>query len=233
MKSWFDVIIRANLYKIVLFALLTGTVASAWFSYKSTGVKTAALFGGVATGLFVAFLQYLIQLNEHRDIERFKKLGIREVLPHREGKQYYENLIKEAHSKIWILGNTAYRFLEDFAHSDRLDSRALLDALGRGVSVRILLPLAKYLSEADQARSTVSLTRMLQIQEEWPKFEFKFYDHSPAHSLVIVDDECLVGPIFPHVQSKDSPAIHTNTGSPFVKHYVIHFEQEWSFSQNV
>jgi hypothetical protein len=233
MKSWFDVVIRANLYKIVLWALFGGTVVLTWLSYKASGSKTAALFGGVATGLFVAFLQYLIQLNEHRDIERFKKLGIREVLAHREGKQYYEDLIEQARSKIWILGNTANRFLEDFAHLERHDSQALLSALARGVSVHILLPLPTYLSEADQARSAVSLARMGQIQSDWPDFKFKFYDHSPAHSLVVVDDECLAGPIFPHVQSKDSPAIHTSTGSPFVEHYIKHFEKEWSSTQDV
>jgi phosphatidylserine/phosphatidylglycerophosphate/cardiolipin synthase-like enzyme len=233
MKSWFDIVIRANLYKIVLVALFFATIAFAWVSFKASDVKIAALFGGAATGLFVAFLQYLIQLNEHRDIERFKRLGVREVLPHREGKLYYENLIKEARISICVLGNTANRFLDDFAHANREDSRALLDALARGVRVQILLPLPGYLSEADKARSAESLTRMRQIHNEFSEFQYKFYDHFPAHSLVVVDSECLVGPIFPHVHSKDSPAIHTHTGSPFVKHYIIHFKEEWSSAQNV
>jgi len=196
-------------------------------------VKIAALFGGAATGLFVAFLQYMIQLNEHRDIERFKKLGIREVLAHREGKEYYAKLIEGSRARVWVLGNTANRFLEDFAHVHREDSRALLDALARGVRVRILLPLPHYLSEADQARSAVSLKRMRELSLESRNFEFKFYDHQPAHSLVVVDDECLVGPIFPHVESRDSPAIHTHTGSSFVKHYMTHFEQEWASAREV
>ena len=232
MRSWFDVVVRANLYKIVIGGLFLLTALFTWLSFAEVNVKLAALYAGVATGLFVAALQYLIRLNEHRDVAQFKRLAIREVLAHREGKEYYAALIRGARRQVWVLGNTANRFLEDFAHPTREDSRVLLDALGRGVEVRILLPTSAYLNAADQSRSAVSHARMEELRERWPTFAFRFFDHRPAHSLVRVDDDCLIGPVFPHVQSKDSPAIHTYISSPFVAHYLTHFEQEWSAAEH-
>lgn len=233
MKNTFEIVIRARFYKIILILLGLATLYLTYLFFNTTNDRYAALLGGVASGLFVAFIQFLIDLNEHNDIEKIKRLGIRNILPYREGKEYYEELINEAREQIWVLGNTAQRFLLDFASEGRPDCRSLLDALGRGVEVRILLPEAEFLSDNDKALWVISSQRMKQLSATYPNFKFRYFGHLPSHSIVKVDDEMLIGPVFRHVSSKDSPAVHINARSPFVKEYITHFEEEWANAASV
>ena len=43
----------------------------------------------------------------------------------------------------------------------------------------------------------------------------------------MVDSECIVGPIFEYVESKNTPALHWKNESPFAEKYLAYFEQEW------
>src|SRR6266404_4173670 len=227
MQSQFTRIIRVRLYKLVIVVLALATIAS-FIGYVVTKTqKLEAVLVGLATGLLVAFIQYLLDWNEHREIETIKKLGISRVLAHRDEKSYYQRLIKEAQREVAVLGNTASRLLEDFAHPTRTDSRALLEALARGVNVRVLLPKPVHLAGDDPSRAEQAGKRMAEIARESAGFKYRYFDHAPAHSLMRLDDECLVGPIFPHVKSKDSPAIQVDSQSPFAKEYLTYFEDEW------
>jgi hypothetical protein len=228
--KFFDTIIRIYLYKIVFGILLIASVVLGFEYYSVLNERTAGLLGGLCAGLIVFLVQLVIQWNEHQDIEQIKKLGIRDIRHYREGKEYYANLIRGSRKEIWVLGNTAKRFLDDFANPSRPDSQSLLEALGRGVSVRILLPTVSYLPHDDRALSEVSHASMKALRAQFSNFEYRYFTHLPAHSIVRVDEECLVGPVFSHVKSKDSPAIHTTTASPFVEHYLKHFAKEWEMA---
>src|ERR1022692_706178 len=128
MKSQFNFVVRVHLYKIILGVLLFATGVCAWAYFKSDNQKYEALLAGLVTGLIVAVVQYLLDLNEHNEIEAIKKLGIVRVLPHRDDKDYYQPLLAGSKSEILVLGNTASRFFEDFAHPTRSDSKTLLEA---------------------------------------------------------------------------------------------------------
>jgi hypothetical protein len=228
MRSQFEKVIRVHLYKIII-ALLAVGILCCWYIYFQTkDAKYEALLAGMVTGLIVALIQYLLDWNEHAEIETIKKLGIRRILPHRDDKAYYQDLLSQATGNIDVLGVTASRFIEDFAHATRGDSQTLLEALNRGVRVRILLPKAKHLKQPDVPRAESAKTRMEQIARSHPGFEYRYFDHPPTHSLVKVDKECLFGPVFPHVNSKDSPTMHADVDSAFVAEYLRYFENEWT-----
>lgn len=228
MTSQFSHIVRVKLYKLIIAILLAATALLTFAYFKSANPKLEPLLAGVVTGLIVAIIQYLLHWNEHTEIEAIKGLGIQRILPHRDEKLYYQAVLARADREICVLGNTASRFLEDFAHSSRTDSRTMLEALGRGVRVRILLPKAAHLPEEDRHRAEASKKRLCEIAREFNKLECKYFDHAPMHSLVKVDSECLVGPIFPHLKSKDSPTIHAYEYSPLVGEYLKYFEKEWT-----
>jgi hypothetical protein len=198
----------------------------AYFITKNA--KYEGLLAGLGTGLIVAVVQYLLEWNEHSEIEAIKKLGIIRILPHRDDKAYYKPLLEKAEREIIVLGNTAFRFFEDFAHPTRRDSQALLEALARGVTVRILLPQAQQLKEGDRQNAATVKSRMVEIASKYQNFEYRYFDHPPANSLVKIDDECLFGPIFTHVNSKDSPTIHASVNSALVAQYIQHIENEWT-----
>jgi hypothetical protein len=228
MKSSFSMIVRIRLYKIVICVLLIATAFCTFLYFHTQNPKYEGLLAGLATGLIVALVQYLLDWNEHSEIETIKKLGILQVLPHRDDKAYYQPLLADARREILVLGNTASRFFEDFAHETRADSQTLLTALSRGVHVRILLPSTNFLKESDKPKATVVKDRMKKIAEQYQNFEFRFFNHAPANSLVKIDDHFLFGPIFSHISSKDSPTIHATVGSSLVAQYLRHIEDEWA-----
>ena len=227
MKSQFERFVRVRLYKIVIVALSVATAACIAAYLKSSSPKVEPLLAGMVTGLLVALIQYLLDWNEHQEIETIKKLGIRRILPHRDDKSYYQRLLTGAERDIVVLGNTASRFLEDFAHPTRTDSRTLFEALQRGVRVRVLVPKPEYLPEDDRPRAEAANKRMIQIAQESSNFEYRHFNHPPTHSLVKIDNECLFGPVFPHVKSKDSPTIHADADSALVGEYLRYFDNEW------
>ncbi len=227
MKSQFERFVRVRLYKIVILALSVATAVCTVAYFRGSGPKVEPLLAGLVTGLLVALIQYLLDWNEHQEIETIKKLGIHRILPHRDDKGYYQRLLRHAERDIVVLGNTASRFLEDFAHATRTDSRTLFEALGRGVRVRVLVPKPEYLPEDDRPRAEAAKKRMAQIAQESGNFEYRLFNHSPTHSLVKIDSDCLFGPVFPHVKSKDSPTIHADADSALVVEYLQYFENEW------
>lgn len=50
----------------------------------------------------------------------------------------------------------------------------------------------------------------------------------PTHSIFLFDENCLIGPIFDNLESKDTPTIVAKKNSPFVKDYLEYFDSEWS-----
>jgi hypothetical protein len=232
MKSHFARILRIRLYKVIIALLLLGTAACTIAFFETHEAKVEALLAGMVTGLLVAVIQYLLDWNEHQEVEAIKKLGILGILPHRDDKAYYQRLLQLAKREIDVLGNTASRFLEDFAHPTRTDSRTLFDALGRGVKVRVLVPKPEHLSQEDRLKAESANRRMAGIAKESPHFEYRYFDHPPAHSMVRVDNECLFGPIFPHIKSKDSPTIHADATGALVVEYLRYFGNEWSKASN-
>lgn len=232
MKSQFTSVVRVYLYKIIIGVLFLATCVCAFAYFQSDNPKYEALLAGLVTGLIVAVIQYLLDWNEHAEIEAIKKLGIVRILPYRDDKAYYQPLLAQARREIFVLGNTASRFFEDFAHPVRSDSKTLLEALARGVRVRILLPKACHIKEDDRPKAEAVKTRMSEIAKAHNNFEFRYFDHAPANSLVKIDDDFLFGPIFSHINSKDSPTIHATAGSAMVAQYLQHIENEWTKASN-
>jgi hypothetical protein len=233
MKSFFTVTLRVYLFKVILALTLISSILLAYVFWQTKDAQLSTLLAGVSTGLFVAALQLLMSWNEHQEIESIKKLGIRQILPHREGKEYYQRLIEGAKRTIWVAGVTVQRFMEDFATDNRSDCRSLIDALDRGVDVKILVPNAKFLNAKDAAKATISRPQLEKFTQHWNNFGCRVFDHPPAHSMVVVDGECLLGPVFSHVESKSSPAIHLSTSSEYSREYINYFNHEWDEAQPI
>jgi hypothetical protein len=83
-------------------------------------------------------------------------------------------------------------------------------------------------SEDDKRSHDTAASRMNQLVNEFRGiFEVRYYDHLPAHSIVVVDTECLLGPVFPGLSSKTTPAMHSECAGEFAGPYIRYFENEW------
>ncbi len=200
-----------------------------WYFWESN-IKLATLLGGVTTGLFVGWLQLFLMATEHREMERIKKLGIKEILSHRDNEVFYKEVIEKAEIEIFVLGNTASRFMNDFADKTRPDKKTLIDALNRKVHVKFLLPQPDFLwNPDDKDKASISLRSIKELKAEYNDLvELKYYSHAPFHSLVLSDNDCFVGPIFPNRTSRNTPTIYTDRSSIFAKSYLDYFDYEWS-----
>jgi len=229
----YDRYIGVRLSKIIVVALIITSILFGYlYFYGDIGDRLTALSGGLVTSLIAVFIQFLMTINEHREIEIFKKMGIRKILPNRDGKEgYYFEILKSATHKIDFLGSTAYTFLQDFGNLDTNSGEkasALTRALERGVMVRILVIKKDHL-HPDKHRKFIEAKIMLdKLKTKYPNhFNYLYLDEEPSHTIVTADSECIVGPIIPGVCSDVTSAIHASTASPYLKCFLEHFEKEW------
>lgn len=129
-------------------------------------------------------------------------------------------------------GVTADSFLEDFADekSSREGGKVLLEKLGKGVEIRILVASPDVLDAKDlrhKNKASTAANRLTALSAQFENFKYAYFNHLPMHSVLTVDNTSIVGPIFPDVPSKNTPAIHLKNDSEFVEHYLEYFRNEW------
>src|SRR5437763_1753692 len=139
--------ITVRLPIVVLLALLVATVVCGIYYFTGAPTtKATALFGGLVSGLIMTIIQFSFGWADYRATSAVQALGIKNILLHRDEREFYQRLIERASNKIDVMGVTASRFMDDFAdeQSGRPEAMVLLGALSRRVEVRILVPEPKY-----------------------------------------------------------------------------------------
>ncbi len=214
----------------ILGALIFLFILLYWFDILADS-KWPAIISGLLTGFVVALFQTFLSLVELRKIDKYDALRIKNILPRRDDREYYEHLISTAKEKVYVQGVTAQRFLDHFANdvSSREGAKVLLAALGRGVEVRILIASKLVLTEKDQQKTELAKPILKDLSKRFPeKFKYAYFEHPPAHSIVVIDGESIVGPVFSEFNSEFTPAIHLENKSEFVQPYLKYFENEWA-----
>jgi hypothetical protein len=221
--------IYVRLHIPVLILLIIATVISGYYYYQGeANNKSTALLGSFLTGLILVILQFLFSYAEYSAMSRIQRLGVKDVLVHRDDKDFYRKLIEKAKERIDVMGVTAARFMEDFADPDsgHPETTALLQALTRRTKVRILVPDPRFLKqESDCSKAVTAANHFKAIESK--DFHYRYFEHEPAHSIVVIDDECLIGPVLPGVASRHTPAIYIERNSEYARRYLEYFEKEW------
>ncbi len=220
---------------VIIVAILIALVLGSMYWNVNADSKLASIYSGLFTGLVIAIVQLFLSWYEFKEIEKFKSMGVIDIRADRDDRDFYERIIKQAKRNISLMGVTASRFIDDFAdlNSDRESSKVLLAAMDKGVDIKILIPEAKYLAEPKQQTDASHVAKTFRkIKSKYPnRFEVKYFDHVPTHSIFFFDDQCILGPVFPEISSKDTPAIQLYTSSRYVQKYLDYFEKEWKQAQ--
>lgn len=220
-------------YPILAFLCLLIAVLGLWYVYMPEGnQKMLGIVSGLITGFIALAFQVWLSWEELKKMEKFDGLKIKDILPRKDERGDYARFISAAEKKIWMLGVTAYSFLDDFADesSSWEGAKALLGALEKGVQVRFLVVSPESLAGNDthhKKNAEMVEQRLNELSGLFKNFKYAYFKHPPMHSILTVDDESIVGPIFPGVRSKNTPAIHLENDSAFVKHYLAYFKDEW------
>lgn len=225
-----QILIRIPVIVLITLAIIASICG--YYYYKGElDAKNSALLGGLLSGLILVIIQFLLNWYEYSTLSKFQSLRIKNILLHRDDRNFYQKLIEHSQNRIDVLGVTAARFMEHFADSSpdsRPESRVLLEALARGVKIRILVPHIDFLRDGTEKKKAEAATLMfIKTKEIYNNFEYLYFDHEPAHSIVVVDDESIIGPVLTDLSSRHTPAIYLNNNSPYAKKYLEYFEREW------
>lgn len=184
---------------------------------------------GVVSGLVVTLAQFCLSWADAKAIDRFRRMGVENVLTTRDEEVYYGKLIQSARSQLDVLGSTATRLMQDFAdpNSPKAEKRALIEALKNGVPVRILVAVPARLDNGDQYKYSLNRNRFEDIAGKYPNFKVRYFDATPIASFVRADHELVVGPLLPGVESRHTPAMHVYNHSPYAASYLNYFENTW------
>lgn len=187
---------------------------------------------GLLTGLIVLLVQFIADVQRDEELEELQATKIKRVLISRDNVDYYRNLLKGSRTSVVVMGVTASRFLTDFADIDHPDPdhKVLIDAINRGVKVRILLPAREHLSSCNHGKFDQARTRIaaLKGQVGSEKLEARYYKHPATVSMVVTDKNCLVGPVFSNKLSQHTPTIHALSDGEWARLHLDYFEEEWT-----
>jgi len=224
-KSW-----MLSQVKVICGIIILAIAVLCWaYFYTEQGNKIAPLLGGLLTGFILVFIQYLFSWHEHVERENFRLLGLKGVLKHKRDPKFYGQLIKGSKTRIYLMGRTARHFLEDFAntHGAHKEANFLLEALGRNVEVRFILPHPDHLSEDSKSDGQDSGRRLAELTSKFTCFHYKYLRHQAYHSVFVADDNVIIGPYFPELASMDTPALHLKSSANIPQKYLEYFQQEW------
>ena len=217
---------------IVVFSILVILLVIVGILYwreNNPSSNWGAILGSLIAGILVAIIQFLISWQDFRETEKLKELKLVEVLYNRRTKEQYCEYIKSTTRKLDVMGSTAVRLFRDFADTTKgapENTRVLLLAMDRGVKVRILLPSEEFLPN-DEKRQDAKEVKARRNEINHENLEIRYFEHKAAHSIFRIDDTCIIGPIFPDIESRNTPALHVMNSSPMAINYLDYFDSEW------
>lgn len=220
---------------IILMILVALVFLTGYLAFKIQNFTVQAILGSMCAGVIVAIIQFIIAWEDYKQTEMISKLKVKEILDRRNDRRFYANYILSAEENLQMMGVTALRFFQDFADTTEnapKEGSALIQVLKKSVRVRILLPKKEYLAKEKHEDFEKVKNRIAELKQEYKSIEVKYFDHIPSHSIFAIDDTCLVGPVFPHLESKNTPALWLMKSSPIAKHYLNYFEKEWNTAAN-
>lgn len=234
MNSIFNKKMNISLFALIIIILVIIVAVISTFYIlidPSEYEKSSVIVGSLLTGIILLGVQMLLSKYEFDKIETLNSFGVLDVIKTRKDKNYYASYIDSSETEIDILGVTASRLLEDFASDQDPESTNLINALKRGVKVRILLCSENNLSGSDLSNfQNITKRIATTLIGEYEDFKLRTYDSLPSHSVFRVDNKCIAGPIFSHVDSKNSPGILMKGSSKYVMPYLKNFEKMWEDS---
>lgn len=226
--------LRIPLYwpTLILFIALTIFFAAIYYiTDENSNPKLATLVGGFTSAFLVASLQLMVNIFDAIKLSKYISTGVIEILTTRKDPKYYEKIIRESKTKIYLIGVTASRFMDDFAAAESSQGKvpALQEALTKGVKIKILLPKLRLLNDPQQSDFKNKTWPRYETLKRTPKnnIELRFYDHIPLHSIVSTESISIVGPMFPERESKNTQSLVLKTTSQYAEQYLQHFEEEW------
>lgn len=191
----------------------------------------------------------LNKINEEQPIEKTEDLlnviKLKDFIQQRGHlSNLQRTLFKNAKERIFIMGINALPLLQMMPYHDTDNippgtDTCLQKALKDGIQIRILIASENWQPKGVDADlrykyACAELSKLGKQSMLFPNADFELAEmnHAPNHYIVIVDDEILLGGVFPDCHCKEEPALYFGKGSDFTKSYYKYFVCEWYLSTN-
>lgn len=225
-----------SIFHLICIAIILILLAGFWLYFEIEHKKWVMLIGSTISGLIVVLVTVCLSYYDFKKIERFRQMGVKDILPERTDKKYYEKILRDAKTHVQVMGTSCTRFLDDFGNQSRQE-HVLIETMDNNttLNLQILVPDEKNMDEESKHKfNTSSMTQIINnLKAKYPeRFNIKRFNFCPSHSLVRADNHLIVGPVFPKVDSRHAPAIHLDTSSEYAKKYIQYYEDVWNDSDD-
>lgn len=219
------------LWFILTASIIMATVllGSYYYYMDPSDAKSLGLIGGIISGLIVYLATFITLLSPIRELDKFKRMGVKGLLANRHDLIYYRNLVAKSRDRVDVMGASCARFVQDFLDQES-DDKILIEALGKynNLKIRLLIPEDNYMSEHSQSRVRGALAKIEALRSAFgDRIELRRFPQRAHHSFVIVDNEVVAGPIFDEDNSRHAPAVHVDSATLFGQKYIRHFDTIW------
>ena len=192
-----------------------------------------ALLGGLAGGLVVYIISFLTDISQLRQLDRFRRMGIKSILNTRHNVTYYGKIVAKAKSEVLVIGTSCHRFITDFL-DEGADDKVLVDQLRQfpELQIRFLIPCDEYMDSDSKTKFGLVRPKLERLQQQFAdRVELRRFQELPRLSMVVVDDELIAGPVLPGIESRQSPAVHVYRQTEYGRKHIDYFEAIWKTSE--
>jgi hypothetical protein len=162
-------------------------------------------------------------------LDKYERMGIKDLLDNRHDKQYYKPIVRSAKKTIKVMGASCSRFVSDFMDPESDDS-AVIDALRshRRLEVKLLIPDDEHMEGQNRARWRAEAPKLAAVFQEFEgRVEVRRFSEDARQSMVLADEHLIVGPIFPGDDSRNTPAVHVSADKTFSEKCIRYFDRVW------
>src|SRR5579862_2807980 len=173
------------IWVIVLVAITAG-LGCWYYKLDATDVKLLGLVGGVVSGLVIYICTFVTILRPLQELERFKRMGVRNLLANRHDKAYYKKLLTDVQRTVDVMGASCTRFIDDFLDLQS-DDKILVDALRKHqrLRVRLLVPTVNFMTPEATLRAHGLTNKIAALQAEFGlRIDLRRFQAAPQHSFV-------------------------------------------------
>lgn len=229
MKQRYDKKVVLPFWIMVLAGILVALACVLVGLFATENDTAIAVLGGLAGGLVVYIISFLTDIGPLRQLDRFRKMGIRNILSTRHDVVYYGEVVGKAKSEVLVMGTSCHRFITDFL-DERADDKVLVDRLRQfpELKIRFLVPGDEYMDEDSKTKFGLVLSKLERLKQQFnSRVELRRFQDTARLSMVVVDEELITGPVLPGIESRQSPAVHVKTQTEYGKKHLEYFETMW------
>ena len=234
MKQKFNKRVSMPFWAVIVIGIILAAGCVLIGLYTTQNATVIAVLGGLLGGLVVYTISFITEIGQLRQLDRFRRLGIKDILNTRHDITYYEPIVGVAKLRVCVMGTSSHRFINDFL-DDKADNKVLVDQLRLhpSLKVSILVPLEHHMDAESRTKFDLVRPKIDRLITEFgSRVELRRFDDVVRLSMVLADDELITGPVFPGVESRQSPAVHVDSRTEYGQKCLEHFDKVWKSSGN-